>query len=98
MSKLINRTTKSDYSKDIQDVLFKEAKALLELSDNISEGINETVEMILECKGRLVITGVGKSGIVGKKDGSYICKYWNPLIFFTSRRRVTWRLRDGNIN
>ena len=40
---------------------------MLELSDNIGEGINETVEMILECKGRLVITGVGKSGIVGKR-------------------------------
>ncbi|MDA1602352.1 KpsF/GutQ family sugar-phosphate isomerase [Bacillus cereus group sp. RP37] len=81
MSKLINRTTKSDYSKDIQDVLFKEAKALLELSDNISEGINETVEMILECKGRLVITGVGKSGIVGKKMAATFASTGTPSFF-----------------
>lgn len=43
-------------------------KAGLEFAlSNIDETFNEIVEAILKCKGRVVITGMGKSGLVGKK-------------------------------
>ncbi|WP_345840719.1 hypothetical protein [Bacillus sp. P14.5] len=51
----------------IKEVLVEEANAILEFSNTLDSEINNTVEMILACKGRLVVTGVGKSGIIGKK-------------------------------
>ncbi|MEH7461448.1 KpsF/GutQ family sugar-phosphate isomerase [Bacillus thuringiensis] len=81
MSNSISKTTHVNYFRDIKDVLFQEANALLELGDRINESINQTVEMILECKGRLVITGVGKSGIIGKKMAATFASTGTPSFF-----------------
>ena len=42
-----------------------EAQALLELIPNIDGDFDKTVELILKCKGKLIVTGVGKSGHIG---------------------------------
>ena len=39
-----------------------ESKALLELIPNINEDFDKAVDIILACKGKLIVTGVGKSG------------------------------------
>ncbi|MDY6904834.1 MAG: KpsF/GutQ family sugar-phosphate isomerase [Thermodesulfobacteriota bacterium] len=49
------------------DVLKTEADGLLELAGRIDANFASMVEMICACKGRLVISGIGKSGIVGQK-------------------------------
>jgi len=56
-----------DFKKIAQEVLQIEAQELLHASNNISNEMDEAVKLISSCKGKLIITGVGKSGLVGAK-------------------------------
>ena len=59
-----------------------ESNALLQLSQRLGEDFNQVVDLILACKGRLVIGGIGKSGLIGKKNGGYLCLYWHTKFLF----------------
>ncbi len=50
-----------------KEVIRKEAKAIARLENKIDESFVRAVELILGCKGRVIVTGIGKSGIIGKK-------------------------------
>ncbi len=50
-----------------KEVIRKEAKAIAFLEKKIDENFVRAVELILKCKGRVIVTGIGKSGIIGKK-------------------------------
>lgn len=50
-----------------KEVIRKEAKAIARLEKKIDENFVRAVELILKCKGRVIVTGIGKSGIIGKK-------------------------------
>ncbi len=50
-----------------KEVIRKEAKAVAHLEKKIDESFVKAVELILKCKGRVIVTGIGKSGIIGKK-------------------------------
>ena len=50
-----------------KSVIRIEAKAVAALEDRIDANFARAVEMISECKGRVIITGMGKSGIIAKK-------------------------------
>ncbi|MDY6793286.1 MAG: KpsF/GutQ family sugar-phosphate isomerase [Thermodesulfobacteriota bacterium] len=49
------------------EVLKLEAQGILKLIDRIDENFSEMVELICRSKGRLIVGGIGKSGIVGRK-------------------------------
>jgi len=53
--------------KQAAEVLRIEAQGILDLIDRIDESFTEMVELICNSKGRLIIGGIGKSGIVGRK-------------------------------
>ncbi len=50
-----------------KDVLKLEAQSILGLIDKINVNFTRAVKMIGQCKGRVIITGIGKSGLIGKK-------------------------------
>ena len=56
-----------DFKQIAKDVLLIEANELKDAALNISDEIEKAVKLISSCKGKLVITGVGKSGLVGSK-------------------------------
>ncbi|RUM67759.1 MAG: KpsF/GutQ family sugar-phosphate isomerase [Sulfurospirillum sp.] len=56
-----------DFKEIAKEVLKIEADELLQNAQNIDSKIAEIVEMIYKTKGKLIITGVGKSGLVGSK-------------------------------
>lgn len=58
-----------------------EAQALLELIPNIGEDFDKTVEIILSCKGKLIVTGVGKSGHIGAKIAATLSSTGTPSFF-----------------
>jgi arabinose-5-phosphate isomerase len=58
-----------------------EALALLELSKTLDEDFVDVVRMILDCPGRVVVMGVGKSGIVGKKIAATLASTGTPAFF-----------------
>ncbi|HIE43321.1 MAG TPA: SIS domain-containing protein, partial [Candidatus Omnitrophica bacterium] len=62
-------------------VLEIEAKAIRNLIQSIDENFAKAVEMILSCKGRVVVTGMGKSGIIGKKVSATLSSTGTPSLF-----------------
>jgi arabinose-5-phosphate isomerase len=62
-------------------VLQIEAKAIEQLVERINEDFVRAVELILACEGKVVVTGVGKSGIIGQKIASTLASTGTPAFF-----------------
>lgn len=62
-------------------VLEIEARAVAELADRLDGSFDEAVEMLLGCKGRVVVTGMGKSGIVCQKIAATFSSTGTPAFF-----------------
>ncbi len=50
-----------------REVLKIEAQSILSLLDKIDGNFTKAVDLIFQCKGRVIITGIGKSGLIGRK-------------------------------
>ena len=64
-----------------QDVLRMEAEAILELVPRMDENFAAAVNLILECEGRTVITGMGKSGLIGRKMAATLASTGTPSFY-----------------
>ncbi|HUI68561.1 MAG TPA: KpsF/GutQ family sugar-phosphate isomerase [Nitrospirota bacterium] len=62
-------------------VLKIEADAVAALIGRIDERFEQAVEMILDCEGRVVVTGMGKSGLIGKKIAATLASTGTPALF-----------------
>ncbi|MCF0236622.1 MAG: KpsF/GutQ family sugar-phosphate isomerase [Bacteroidaceae bacterium] len=58
-----------------------EANALLALIPRIGEEFDTAVELILRCRGKLIVTGVGKSGHIGAKIAATLSSTGTPSFF-----------------
>ncbi|MBL0687779.1 MAG: KpsF/GutQ family sugar-phosphate isomerase [Sulfurospirillum sp.] len=56
-----------DFIKIAKEVLEIEAKELLKYANNLGSEIESAIDIIMKIKGKLIVTGVGKSGLVGAK-------------------------------
>ena len=56
-----------DFKQIVKDVLLTEAKELEKAAGKISFDIEKAIDLIVNSKGKLIVTGVGKSGLVGTK-------------------------------
>lgn len=64
-----------------RQVLRMEAEAVLEQVERIDEHFKAAVEMIMACPGRTVITGMGKSGIIGRKMAATLASTGTPSFY-----------------
>ncbi|RKX26490.1 MAG: D-arabinose 5-phosphate isomerase [Candidatus Zixiibacteriota bacterium] len=64
-----------------RDVIKKEAAAIAELAERLDENFTKAVELILECRGRVIVTGMGKSGLIGKKVAATFASIGIPAFF-----------------
>lgn len=64
-----------------RQVLRMEAEAVLEQVERIDEHFKASVEMIMACPGRTVITGMGKSGIIGRKMAATLASTGTPSFY-----------------
>ena len=64
-----------------RNVLKMEADAILELIPRINGQFTAAVELILACPGRTVITGMGKSGIIGRKMAATLASTGTPSFY-----------------
>lgn len=62
-------------------VLAIEAKAIEDLMMRLDKSFSEAVEVLFSCKGRVVITGMGKSGLIGKKISATFASTGTPSFF-----------------
>ena len=68
-------------NKQAIDVLNIEAEAIKALIPRIDEEFNRAVEMILACRGKVIVTGMGKSGIIGRKIAASFASTGTPSFF-----------------
>ncbi|WP_445487759.1 KpsF/GutQ family sugar-phosphate isomerase [Niallia sp. 03133] len=73
--------TRIDYTDTFATVLEKEAQAILDLRHVLDSSIEEAIELILSCKGKVVVTGIGKSGIIARKIKSTLSSTGTPSCF-----------------
>lgn len=64
-----------------RQVLRMEAEAVLEQVERIDGHFKAAVEMIMACPGRTVITGMGKSGIIGRKMAATLASTGTPSFY-----------------
>ena len=62
-------------------VLSVEAKAIKELIPRLTADFGRIVEIILNCSGRVVVTGMGKPGIIGQKISATLSSTGTPSLF-----------------
>ncbi len=64
-----------------RDVIRMEADALQSLSEHIGGSFAEAVEMIIACRQRVIVSGIGKSGHVARKIAATLAATGTPALF-----------------
>ena len=62
-------------------VLETEAAAILALIDRLDERFERAVQLLRECRGRVILTGMGKSGIICRKIAATLTSIGTPAFF-----------------
>jgi arabinose-5-phosphate isomerase len=62
-------------------VLETEAAAILGLVDRLDERFTRAVELLRDCRGRVIVTGMGKSGIIARKIAATLASTGTPAFF-----------------
>jgi arabinose-5-phosphate isomerase len=62
-------------------VLEIEARAILDLLPRLGESFDRAVEVLFACAGRVVVTGMGKSGLIGQKISATFSSTGTPSLF-----------------
>jgi arabinose-5-phosphate isomerase len=70
-----------NYKTIAQETLNIEANTLLQAAKNMNDVFEKAVELVLACKGKLVVTGVGKSGLIGAKMAATFASTGTPSFF-----------------
>ena len=70
-----------DIVEEAKRVLRVEAQSILELAERIDENFSRAVELLYQCAGKVVLMGMGKSGLVGRKVASTFASTGTPSFF-----------------
>ena len=70
-----------DVVDEARRVILEEAEALKRLAENLDDSFKKAVDIILKTKGRVVLTGVGKSGLICKKIAATLSSTGTPAFF-----------------
>ena len=70
------------FKKIAQEVILAEIKSLQKLRSSIDKNFNKVIEAIISCKkGKVILSGVGKSGIIAKKISSTLSSVGTPSFY-----------------
>ena len=64
-----------------KEVLMIEANSIIKLTQRIGTDFDKAVEILYNCKGRVIVTGMGKSGLIGKKIAATLSSTGTPSYF-----------------
>jgi len=74
-------TTSKNTIATAKRVLRIEAEAIAGLIDRLDARFEKAVELLHDCKGRVVVTGLGKSGLIGRKIAATLASTGTPSLF-----------------
>ena len=69
---------KQNYKKIAKEVIELEIKALKKLKNSIGNSFNEAIEIITNCQSKVILCGVGKSGLIAAKISSTLSSVGTP--------------------
>ena len=70
-------------------------RALAALEADIGEPFLQALSLIQNSTGHVVVSGMGKSGIIGRKIAATLASTGTPSLFPAPSRSDTWRFRHG---
>ena len=76
------------YSQRAKEVFEEEITELTKLSEAISSDFDKVVDLIYRCTGKLVVMGIGKTGIIGHKIASSLASTGTSSIFVNAAEAV----------
>ena len=65
-------------------VIEMERYELGRLMDSLDDNFVKAVDMITECKGKIILTGTGKSGLISRKIAATLCCTGKPAFFLSA--------------
>lgn len=74
--------------KRAKEVFRIEAEAVLALASKLDDNFTQAVDAIAHCKGRVVVTGMGKAGIIGQKISATLSSLGTPSIWLHSAEAI----------
>lgn len=78
----------ADFRALARAVIETEIAALQQLPARLDEQFNQACELILACRGRVIVTGMGKSGHIGNKIAATLASTGTPAFLCIQARRV----------
>jgi arabinose-5-phosphate isomerase len=69
---------KDDYKKIAKNVIDLEIKALIKLKNSINNSFNDAVDAITKCQSKVILCGVGKSGLIAAKISATLSSVGTP--------------------
>lgn len=70
-----------DFIQISRKVFDQEISELEKVSANIGSEINDIVELIFNCKGKVIVTGIGKTGLIGRKIAASLASTGTQAVF-----------------
>ena len=61
------KLTAEEQLRAAREILRLEAKAIWELSNRLEKSFCHTIQLLYQCQGSVIVTGMGKAGIIGQK-------------------------------
>ena len=75
---IIQKSTLQELAKEVFDI---EADSILKLKDRINDDLDKAVSVIIASKGRVIVTGMGKSGHIGRKIAATLSSTGTPSYY-----------------
>ena len=75
---------KKSYIKNAKDIIDLEIKALKKLKKNLNNSFNRAVTQIVKCQSKVILCGVGKSGLIAKKIASTLSSVGTPAFYLSA--------------
>ena len=81
---MVPLNNKKKFIKIAKEVIDLEIKALVKLKRNINESFNIAVQQIIKCQSKVILCGVGKSGLIANKIASTLSSVGTPAFFLSA--------------
>ncbi len=94
------KTGPEKYIDQAKEILLQESRAVAQMADVVGGEFSKAIEMIYSCKGSIVLTGIGKAGLVGQKISATLSSTGAPSHFLHAAEAIhgdLGRLRKDDI-
>jgi arabinose-5-phosphate isomerase len=71
-----------------RDVLLAESQSIAAAADRLDDRLLSAIDLILTHKGKVIVSGIGKSGHIGQKIASTLCSTGTPAVFLHAAEAV----------